>query len=124
MTDKPYIDNGTLDPEPGHELPSITLEELLGKKLPSADATLQHMLELSIDEDLEPRDRIAAARVAMAKIIPDKKAVDVVHTHQLADLTDAELDRRIAQILANREQGGTAGPAVGTGAPTSAAKAH
>ena len=122
MTDND--DNGTLDPPPGVEIKTITLDELLGKKVASADATLQHMLELSVDETLEPKDRIAAARVAMAKIIADKKAVDVVHTHTLQDLTDDELERRINQILANRQQGGTAGPAVGTGAPTSAQKAH
>lgn len=117
------FDNGTLDPLPGNER-TITLEELLGKKMPSAEATLEHMLELSIDTGIEPKDRIAAARVAMAKIIPDKKAVDVVHTHTIQDLSDAELERRIHQIVANREQGAIAGSAGGTGAPGKTQKAH
>jgi len=64
------------------------------------------------------------AHALLNKLRADKKAVEVTHNNLAQELTDAELDERIARHLEAATEKRTTGVAVGTGAPRQSAKAH
>ncbi len=107
-------DNDTLDPLRGQpENPPITPEELRRSARPMT--VLQRVEQAALGLLDMTQEELAAAKLYLAKTAADLKSVEVNETHTVRTISDADLDARIAELLARAGQAGAAAAAERTG---------
>ena len=99
-------DNGTLDPEPGIEIPTITLAELIAGNRPMT--VLQRVEHAALTLPPGSNGQIAAAKLYLSKTQPDLKAVEISgqvnHTHTTVDALEAARARAIQAARSGRTE--------------------
>jgi hypothetical protein len=93
-------DDGTLTPPGG--APTITLEELRRSARPMSVLERVEKAALGLVE-MSPEE-LTAAKLYLAKTAADLKSIEVNETHTVRQISDADLDRRIAELLARAGQ--------------------